>query len=649
MRFFFQTLIELPRSGKKFILIILDSVLLIAVLIGSFSMRLGYWYLPSNELIWMILLSPVVAIPIFTYYGMYRHIVRYIGFNALWSSIKAVSIYALVWGLIVYMSSVSGIPRSVILINWFVSMIAITSLRMSGYWLFSSLPSKEKDNESNKIVIYGAGSAGRQLAMALSRSSKHNQIAFIDDKFENQNTLIDGIEVFPISDLKDLVIKNSIKEVFIAIPSLTNTRRKEILNYLEPLAVNVKSLPSLNEMAQGKIKIADLYDISITDLLNREPVSKNKNLLSFNIFNKVVVVTGAGGTIGSELCRQVLSLKPQMLILYELSEYSLYMINKELSSNDKVNIKIVPILGSVNNKKRLIHVFKKFQVNTVYHAAAFKHVPLVEFNNAEGVSNNIFGTLSCAMASIDTNVDTFVMISTDKAVRPANTMGATKRFAEMIIQALSESQNKLKTQDNNINDNINNNSNFSTLFSIVRFGNVLGSSGSVIPLFKEQIKDGGPVTLTHLEVLRYFMTIPEAVGLVIQAGGMSTGGDVFILDMGKPVKIIDLAKKMIHLSGLEIKDNSNPNGDIEIKITGLRPGEKLYEELLIGDKVSDTEHPMIIRAEEEMMAWDELKLILAELEVAIDEYDYIKLRKLLIKAVPGFKPANKINDLLFNG
>jgi FlaA1/EpsC-like NDP-sugar epimerase len=420
-----------------------------------------------------------------------------------------------------------------------------------------------------------------------------------------------------------------VDEVLIAMPSASHTKRLDIINTLEPYPILVRMLPGVAELAQGKISIGDLREVSIKDLLGRDVVEANKDLLGMNITNKTVVVTGAGGSIGSELCRQIVSLKPKALVLYEMSELALYTIEKELSSIDIHPIDIYPILGSVNNKNRLSNVFERFDVDTIYHAAAYKHVPMVEFNNSEGVSNNIFGTLNIAKTAIDEGVKTFVLISTDKAVRPTNTMGTTKRFAEMILQALSKEQNK-------------------TRFSMVRFGNVLDSSGSVIPLFKKQIKDGGPVTVTDKDIIRYFMTIPEAVEFVIQTGAMGQGGDVFVLDMGEPIRIADLAKKMIHLSGLQVKDSTNPDGDIEIEYIGLRSGEKLYEELLIGDNVLETDNPMIMRAQEGTLDWNDLKLLLDKLEKAINSDDQKKLRELLIKAVPEFEPQCDIKDLLYS-
>ena len=621
-------LTNLSRLNKQMIMLLVDSVLLVSILLASFSIRLGYWYFPESDLIWVVFGAPIVASVIFVRFGLYRAVIRYIGFKALWTVVQAVSLYALVWGVVGFMSAIEGIPRSVILINWMLSILAIGGLRMIARWVLSDVNGFNQTSKKN-VIIYGAGSAGRQLLTALQQSSEYRPVAFIDDENELKRQSISGVEVFTPDETKDLISKSEASEILLAIPSASRTRRNEIIDFLEPYSVMVRSLPGVSELAQGKVNIADLKEVSIRDLLGRDMVEPNKDLLSQNIADKVVLVTGAGGSIGSELCRQIIFLKPKTLILYEMSELALYTIEKELSNIGVHSMDIYPILGSVNNKSRLTNVFERFSVDTIYHAAAYKHVPMVEFNNTEGVNNNIFGTLSCAQVAIDTGVETFVLISTDKAVRPTNTMGATKRSAELVLQALAAKQSGTK-------------------FTMVRFGNVLGSSGSVIPLFKQQIKEGGPVTVTDKDIIRYFMTIPEAVELVIQAGAMGLGGDVFVLDMGKPVKIYDLAKKMIHLTGLEVKDKSNPKGDIEIQITGLRPGEKLFEELLIGDNVSDTSHPLIMRAEEDTLAWNELKLILDELKLAIDECDHIKLRKLLMQVVPEFKPQCEISDVLYS-
>jgi FlaA1/EpsC-like NDP-sugar epimerase len=622
-----DTIINLSRRNKKLVLMCADSVLLVAVILLSFSIRLEYLYLPDGDLIWVVLGAPIIAIPIFVRFGLYHSVIRYIGFKALWSIVQAASLYALLWGVIGFMSGVGGIPRSVVLINWFLVILALGGTRMTAHWLLSWADIRTNNTESANVVIYGAGAAGRQLSIALTQSAEYNPVAFMDDSNEIIRQSINGIDVISRDGLKHLIKKKNVTEVLLAIPSLSRAERNEIINYLEPYALLVRSLPGVSEIAQGKVKVADLREVSIKDLLGRDSVVSSKELLGLNITNKVVMVTGAGGSIGSELCRQILALKPQVLVMYDQSEFALYRINKELINVGMSNVEILPMLGSVINRNRLSLIMKRFNVHTIYHAAAYKHVPMVESNNSEGVINNIFGTLMCAQAAIDNGVGTFVLISTDKAVRPTNTMGATKRVAEMVLQAFAL---KCKTR-----------------FSMVRFGNVLDSSGSVIPLFKEQIKAGGPITVTDPEIQRYFMSIPEAVELVVQAGAMSVGGDLFVLDMGKPVRILDLAQKMIRLSGLRLKDKLNPDGDIEIKFIGLRPGEKLYEELLIGGNVSKTDNPMIMRAEEEMMAWDDLKLIIDELEGAIDSSDQLKLRQLLIKAVPEFKPQGEINDILY--
>jgi len=619
-------IINLSRLNKKLVLLFIDFVLLISVLLGSFSIRLGYFYIPDDDLIWVIFVAPIIAIPIFIRFDLYNEVIRYIGLKALWAVIQATTLYALLWSVFGLLVAVEGIPRSVVLINWLLIMVVVGGSRMLGRWVLSEAENRQNAPERNNVLIFGAGSAGRQLSIALTQSVEYNPVAFIDDNSDLQCQFINGIKVVSRDNLEDLIKKKNVTEVLLAIPSLTRGQRNEVINYLEPYSLLVRSLPGVSELAQGKLKIADLLEVSVKDLLGRYTVIANKELLSLNITNKVVMVTGAGGSIGSEICRQILALKPQVLVLFEQSEFALYKLNKELLNVCMPNVEILPMLGSVSNYKRLRHIMKHFDINTIYHAAAYKHVPMVESNNTEGVSNNIFGTLACAQVAIENGVETFVLISTDKAVRPTNTMGATKRVAEMVLQALAVKH--------------------STRFSMVRFGNVLDSSGSVVPLFREQIKRGGPITVTDPKILRYFMSIPEAVELVIQAGAMAEGGDMFVLDMGDPVRIVDLARKMIHLSGLEIKDKLHPDGDIEIEFTGLRPGEKLYEELLIGNNVSKTENSMIMRAQEEMMAWDDLKLILDELERAVDNGDQVKLRQLLIKAVPGFKPQSDITDIL---
>ena len=604
---------------------VFDSVGVVAILLASFSIRLGYLYVPGGDLIWIVIVAPVIAIPVFVSFGLYHSLIRYISFKALWSIVQAVTLYALLWSMIGFMSSVDGIPRSVILINWLLGIVIIGGSRMVGRWLLSG----GQDEKMTRVIIYGAGSAGRQLSIALTQSVEYRPVAFVDDNLQLQRQSINGIEVFSRKDLDRLVEKKNATEVLLAMPSISRIQRNEIIHFLEPYKLLVRSLPGVSDLAQGKVKVADLREVSIKDLLGRDSVAPNEKLLKIKISDKVVMVTGAGGSIGSELCRQILFLKPKQLILFEISEYALYQIEHELDEIGMPYASIFPILGSVQDRGRLEKICKHFGVQTIYHAAAYKHVPLVEYNNSEGVLNNTFGTKIIAEVAIDAKVETFVLISTDKAVRPSNTMGATKRAAELVLQALSD-------QDH------------STCFTIVRFGNVLDSSGSVIPLFKKQIKDGGPITVTDANMVRYFMTIHEAVELVIQAGAMSKGGDVFVLDMGEPVRIYDLATRMIQLSGLHVLDDNNLDGDIEIKCIGLRPGEKLYEELLVGNNTSETDNPLILRAKEAMLDWVILKPILDQLHEATKKSDQEKVRELLIEIVPDFKPQCDIADLLFS-
>ena len=627
-----KKIINLSRLKKQIIMAFFDAIIIVLVLLASFSLRLGLWYIPEGHLSFLIFGAPILAIPVFTRFGLYRAIIRYIEFNALWSVVQAVSLYALIWGVISLMASINGLPRSVILINWILSVLLIGGLRIFAHAVlsgnFKSLFKVHYQKNQKRALVYGAGNAGIQLSSALGHSSEFKTVGFIDDAKELQGKNIRGLNIYSPDDISILIDKLKVDEILLAIPSASRSKRVSIINSLEPYSVSVRMLPGVSELAEGKLSIGDLRVVSMEDLLGRDAAQSNKKLLGKNITNKVVMVTGAGGSIGSELCRQIKFLKPKSLILYEMSEYLLYEIEKELLSHNSNNMTIYPILGNVNNRKRLENIFSHFGVNTIYHAAAYKHVPMVEFNITEGIENNIFGTLNCAQAAINKAVETFVLISTDKAVRPTNTMGATKRFAELLLQALS-----IESSD--------------TCFSIVRFGNVLGSSGSVIPLFKKQIKDGGPVTVTDPNIIRYFMTITEAVELVIQAGSMAEGGDVFVLDMGEQVRIDDLAKKMIKLSGLEIKNELNPEGDIEIKYTGLRPGEKLFEELLIGDNTSKTDNSLIMRAEEEKLEWETLNTILNELRISINENNFLKIRQLLIQAVPQYTPQCEVIDILF--
>lgn len=619
-----------------------DAVMLLFALWASFSLRWGEWYQPDQHEVWLFIAPPFIAIPVFIRFGLYRAIVRYIGFKALWAVVQAVSLYALFWALLVLLSGIQGIPRSVTLINWLVAILLIGGSRMIARWWFldsvTASDSPGRKVKQKNVAIYGAGSAGIQLASVLNYSNGFKPVAFVDDKSDLQNQIIGSLKVYPFHALGRLIDENDIEEVLLAIPSASRSRRNEVIQMLEPYPVHVRTLPALTDIAGGEIKIEDIKEVEIEDLLGRDQVAPEYDLMKKNIFGKVVMVTGAGGSIGSELCRQILGQDPRRLILYEQNECALYTIDRELNStstllsgdSEEIELsKIVPILGSVLDQERLERICNTFGVHTIYHAAAYKHVPIVEHNPSEAIKNNIYGTLSAAEAAMNTRVDTFVLISTDKAVRPTNTMGASKRFAELILQGLSFKEG------------------ITTRFIMVRFGNVLGSSGSVIPLFRNQIRNGGPVTVTDPKIIRYFMTIPEAAQLVIQAGAMGEGGDVFVLDMGEPVRILDLAKRMIRLSGREVKDQENPNGDIEIQFTGLRPGEKLFEELLIGDNVAATTHPLIMRAEEEVLSWDEIQKFLIAFRSASIQNDQEMIRSLLINAIPGFNPQCGVEDIVY--
>jgi len=609
-------------------MVFFDSILIVLALLTALYIRTGYWFWTEEEYYiyildsWIIFGAPIMAIPVFISFGLYRTVIRHIGFNALLSIVQAVTLYAVIWGLFGFMLAIEGVPRSVIIINWMLTLLMIGSSRILAKRVFSDEEIFSNRKKSN-VIIYGAGSAGIQLSHALQLSREYSQVAYIDDNPDRHGTYINNIPVFSNDKIQLLIEKNNVGEILLALPSISRKKRNKIIEKLKPIPVHVRSLPSLSSLAEGKVKINDLLEIDIGDLLGREPVKPNEKLLKIKISDKVVLVTGAGGSIGSELCRQILFLKPKQLILFEISESSLYQIEQELININTSNIEISPVIGSVRDLKRMKNIFNYYEVQTIYHAAAYKHVPLVEYNQSEGVLNNSIGTMLAAEAAIAEKVETFVLISTDKAVRPASIMGATKRVAELVLQALAKKPHN-------------------TCLTIVRFGNVLDSSGSVIPLFKKQIKQGGPITVTDANVGRYFMTIAEAVELVIQAGAMSVGGDVFVLDMGEPVRIHDLARKMIQLSGLQVLDNNNPDGDIAIKHTGLRPGEKLYEELLVEKDVAKTENSLIMRAKETFIDWNELLPILNKLEDAANNSDSLTIRELLQKIVLEFKSKSDI-------
>jgi len=605
----------------------------------AFALRLGELQPDVAAYWWIFLAAPLFSIPIFIRIGLYRAVVRFMGINAVFAIFKGVTISTLLLATVVLMTETKGVPRSVFLIYWGVAVIYIGGSRMlmRSYFQSLSLTNEAKQN----LIIYGAGSAGAQLASALLQGNEVKPVAFIDDNVSLRGSEIQGIKIFSSEELNVLIKKYKINQVLLAMPSISRSRRREIVDKLEPLPVHVRTIPGMVDLVSGNAKLNDLREVGLDDLLGRDPVLPDKELLTACIQQKNILVTGAGGSIGSELCRQIIFLKPKKLILYEISEYALYAIENELErikAKYNLGIELIPLLGSVLDQQRLKHVLQIYDINTIYHAAAYKHVPLVEHNIVEGIKNNIFGTYHAAKAAVETHVDTFVLISTDKAVRPTNIMGASKRFAELILQGLSQ----MSENDSNISID-----NKSTHFCMVRFGNVLGSSGSVVPLFQEQIHNGGPVTVTHPEIIRYFMTIPEAAQLVIQASAMGTKGEVFVLDMGEPVKILDLAKRMIHLSGLTIKDERNPDGDIEIIITGLRSGEKLYEELLIGDNATGTQHPRIMQAEETSIPFYKLTEIINQLENSIEQYDIENIIKILSNTVSGYVANKGISDYLW--
>lgn len=647
-------LVGLPRRHKRFLQVATDIVLVWTALWLAFVVRLGFDDLnnPFVVHLWLFLSAPVIAIPLFIHFGMYRAVMRYFGNDALIAIIKAVSLSALLLALVVYLYSnhQTVVPRSIVFNYWWLSMVIIGGLRLAmrqyfqGDWFTAAqhVPFTSRDDGLIKVAIYGAGAAGNQLVAALRMGRVMRPVAFIDDDSGISDRIISGLQVYKPKRIQQMIDETGAEELLLAIPSSTRSRRREILGYLEGYPLHVRSVPGFMDLASGRVKVDDIQEVDIADLLGRDPVPAQPELLERCIKHRVVLVSGAGGSIGSELCRQILTLEPTSLLLFDHSEYNLYCILSELEQrvqSESLNVTLLPILGSVRHQGKLLEVMNTWSVDTVYHAAAYKHVPMVEHNIAEGILNNVIGTLNTAQAALQAGVENFVLISTDKAVRPTNVMGSTKRLAELVLQALSkELAPRLFGDASNIS-RVN-----KTRFTMVRFGNVLGSSGSVIPLFHKQIQAGGPLTVTHPKITRYFMTIPEAAQLVIQAGSMGQGGDVFVLDMGEPVKIVELAEKMIHLSGLSIRSEKNPHGDILINFSGLRPGEKLYEELLIGDNVAATSHPMIMRANEELLDWELLKGRLQGLLAAVEEGDFSLVRQLLKDTVSGYNPEGEIVD-----
>jgi len=650
-------LLSLPRRHKRILQVLTDTLLVWFALWMAFVVRLGADELvsPFTQHVWLFVSAPVIAIPLFVRFGMYRAVMRYFGNDALIAIIKAVTLSSLVLGVVVYWYSnhQNVVPRSIIFNYWWLSLIMIGGLRLAmrqyfmGDWFSAAqhVPFTSRDDGLPKVAIYGAGSAGNQLVAALRMGRVMRPVAFIDDDSGIADRVISGLQVYKPKHIQQMIDNTGAQEILLAIPSSNRGRRREILGFLEGFPLHVRSVPGFMDLASGRVKVDDIQEVDIADLLGRDAVPAQADLLEHCITGQSVLVTGAGGSIGSELCRQILALRPTTLLLFEHSEFNLYSILSELEqrvARESLSIRLLPILGSVRNPHRLLDIMKTWRVDTVYHAAAYKHVPMVEHNIAEGVLNNVIGTLNTAQAALQAGVANFVLISTDKAVRPTNVMGSTKRLAELTLQALSRELAPVLFSDSSNVSRVN-----KTRFTMVRFGNVLGSSGSVIPLFHKQIKSGGPLTVTHPKITRYFMTIPEAAQLVIQAGSMGQGGDVFVLDMGEPVKIVELAEKMIHLSGLSVRSEKNPHGDIAIEFTGLRPGEKLYEELLIGDNVAATQHPMIMTANEDHLPWEVLKGKLTELVSAVEQDDYSRVRQLLRDTVSGYAPDGEIVDLIY--
>lgn len=616
-----KILLQRPRSEKRFLLLILDSILIPLILWISFSLRFTETYIFIDKT-WLVLpLAVLVAIPIYMRLGLYRAVLRYFRSQAVISIIVATLLSTIVWVGMVSLLQIATIPASVALIYWLGTFTLITGTRLTAQrWLYGDY---SNHNLGKKVLIYGAGVAGSQLATVLKVDPAYSLVGFIDDDVSLKGWNILGLKVY--SPLQLIEVTNTLKvdEIILAIPSAGRTKRQQILNQLEALPISIRSVPAFADLASGKLSTSDIKEIDIDDLLGRDIIEPDESLLPANIKNKVVMVTGAGGSIGSELCRQIIRLSPKKLILLEQSEFALYQIEQELEEvirKKGVSVSLNKVLGSITNIVLLRRLFENKTVQTIYHAAAYKHVPLVEENPVAGLSNNVFGTQLLAQQASKADVETFILISTDKAVRPTNVMGCSKRIAELVLQALAESANS------------------KTIFSMVRFGNVLGSSGSVVPKFRQQIQEGGPVTVTHEEITRYFMSIPEAVQLVIQAGAMAKGGEVFVLDMGKSVKIADLAKKMVKLAGLTIRNKNNPEGDIEIEYSGLRPGEKLYEELLIGKNVSGTQHARIMQANETYIQQKMLQQYLDSLQVAMGTAKIEEIKEELTEFVDGYTP-----------
>ena len=614
---FKKRLFELSRWQKRLIMMCADLTMIPFAIWASFAMRYGTWLPSLEDGIWLMLVAPLLSIPVFIRLGLYRAVIRFLGNEALAAVAAGISISVIALLLTTAVFDLQGVPRSVYIIYWGTALLLVGGSRHFVRRLYHRAHNKIL---RTNVAIYGAGRSGADLAQALVNSTEYRPVLFVDDDLALQKSFVHGIKIHSPKELDALIERYQLKQLLLAMPSVDLRGRREVLHKLEHLPIHVRTIPGMADLVSGS-SIEELREIEIDDLLGRTPVSPDQDLLSHCITGKCVMVTGAGGSIGSELSRQIIRQSPEKLVVFEVSEFSLYQIERELIElccHEKLSIEIVPALGSVQNQVRILETIRQHNIHTLYHAAAYKHVPLVEQNPVEGIQNNALGTYRTAYAAYEAKIERFVLISTDKAVRPTNVMGASKRMAELSLQALAQLPGD-------------------TIFSMVRFGNVLGSSGSVVPLFRKQIKAGGPITVTHPDIIRYFMTIPEAAQLVIQAGAMGKGGEVFLLDMGKPVKIVDLAKRMISLSGLNERNTQYPDGDIEIEYTGLRPGEKLYEELLIDGDSSNTAHPRIFHAHESMVSWEEYQEILENLTTACNRRDVERIYTMLRTYVSGFK------------
>jgi FlaA1/EpsC-like NDP-sugar epimerase len=625
---FVNRLAHLPRSNKRLLMLAADVVGIPFVLWVALTLRLGTVHHPFEGTEWIYVATLLASIPVFIRMGLYRAVIRFLGHKAVLAVITGVTASVILLFIVASLWPHRSIPIAAFPIYWAFALIYVGGSR----FLVRGLLNFRWSGVTQRVVIYGAGGAGVQLATGLVRSGRYQPVAFIDDNATLHGSTINGLEVFPLRALGELIKNEGVAAVLLALPTQSRRRRQEILKTIEPFNLLVQTVPDYGDILAGHARVEDVRDVDAGDLLGRDPVPPNTRLLGACIHGKVVMVTGAGGSIGSELCRQIIRLEPAQLLLFEMSELALYNIDRELRlliETEGLSVEVIALLGDAHHKQRLREILQSYGVQTIYHAAAYKHVPIVEQNVVEGIYNNVFSTWHSAEAALECRVETFVLISTDKAVNPTNVMGATKRFAEIVLQGLQERAPH-------------------TLFCMVRFGNVLESSGSVVPLFREQIRRGGPITVTHKDVIRYFMTIPEAAQLVLQAGSMGKGGDVFVLDMGKPVRIADLARRMISLMGLTIREEDSPDGDVEIVYTGLRPAEKLFEELLIGNNVTGTEHSMIMRAIEHHLPWPHVQQVLDDLSVALNKFDCERARQLLMQTVAEYRPMQDIQDLVWS-